>query len=71
MNKILITPRSYGKTDMTVLDQLRAAGFEPVMNPYGQILTKEQMKKEVADCVGIILGVDPCDAEVLGGLSSI
>lgn len=65
MNKILITPRSYGKTDMSVLDQLKAAGFEPVMNPYGQILTKEQMKKEVADCVGIILGVDPCDAEVL------
>ena len=65
MNKILITPRSYGKTDMSVLDQLKAAGFEPVMNPYGQILTKEQMKEEIADCVGIILGVDPCDAEVL------
>ena len=65
MNKILITPRSYGKTDMSVLDRLRDAGYEPVMNPYGQILTKEQMKKEIADCTGVILGVDPCDAEVL------
>lgn len=65
MNKILITPRSYGKTDMSVLDMLKEAGFEPVMNPYGQILTKEQIKKEIADCVGVILGVDPMDKEVI------
>ena len=65
MNKILITPRSYGKTDMSVLDWLRDAGFEPVLNPYGQIMTKEQIKKEIADCVGVILGVDPMDREVI------
>ena len=65
MNKILITPRSYGKTDMSVLEKLKAAGFEPVMNPYGQILTKEQMIKEIADCVGVILGVDPMDKDVI------
>lgn len=65
MNKILITPRSYGKTDMSVVDMLKEAGFEPVMNPYGQILTKEQMQKEIADCVGVILGVDPMDKEVI------
>lgn len=65
MDKILITPRSYGKTDMSVLDKIRDAGFEPVVNPYGQILTKEQMIAEIADCVGIIVGVDPLDKDVI------
>ena len=65
MEKILITPRSYGKTDSSVLDLIKEAGYEPVVNPYGQILNKEQMQQELADCVGVIIGVDPLDAEVL------
>ena len=65
MDKILITPRSYGKTDASVLETIKQAGFEPVLNPYGQILTKPQMQQALADCVGVIVGVDPLDAEVL------
>ncbi len=65
MDKILITPRSYGKTDSSVLEQIRQAGYEPVVNPYGQILTKQQITQAIADCVGVIVGVDPLDADVL------
>ena len=65
MKKVLITPRSYGKYDASVADMLRAAGFTPVLNPYGRILTKEEMMEQIADCVGVIIGVDPLDEEVL------
>lgn len=41
------------------------AGFTPVLNPYGRILTKEEMMEQIADCVGVIIGVDPLDEEVL------
>ncbi len=34
-------------------------------NPYGRILTKDEMKKAVADVSGIVIGVDPLDADVI------
>lgn len=63
--KILTTPRSYGKDMPELFAQLEAAGYEVVKNTTGGILEKEQMKEMIADCVGIIVGVDPLDAEVL------
>ena len=36
-----------------------------VRNTTGGILEKEQMKALLADCTGVIVGVDPLDAEVL------
>ena len=63
--KILTTPRSYGKNMPQLFEQLESAGYEVVRNTTGGILEKEQMKALIADCVGIIVGVDPLDAEVL------
>lgn len=63
--KILATPRSYGKNMPELFEQLEAAGYEVVRNSTGGILEKEQMKALIADCSGIIVGVDPLDAEVL------
>ena len=63
--KILTTPRSYGKNMPELFEQLEAAGYEVVKNPTGGILEKETMKQLIADCDGIIVGVDPLDAEVL------
>ena len=63
--KILVTPRSYGKDMPALFEQLRAAGCEVVRNTTGGILEKEQMKVLLADCTGVIVGVDPLDAEVL------
>ena len=63
--KILVTPRSYGKDMPELFEQLRAAGCEVVRNTTGGILEKEQMKALLADCTGVIVGVDPLDAEVL------
>lgn len=63
--KILTTPRSYGKNMPELFEQLEAAGYEVVKNTSGGILEREEMKRLIADCDGIIVGVDPLDAEVL------
>ena len=63
--KILTTPRSYGKNMPELFEQLEAAGYEVVKNPTGGIIEKETMKELVKDVSGIIVGVDPLDAEVL------
>jgi len=63
--KILITPRSFAKTNEEPKRILKNAGYELICNPYGKILTKEQMIKEIRDVVGVIIGVDPLDADVL------
>lgn len=65
--KILTTPRSYGKDMPELFAQLEAAGYEVVRNTTGGILEKDAMKEMLADCVGVIVGVDPMDAEVLAG----
>ena len=63
--KILTTPRSYGKNTPQLFEQLEAAGYEVVRNTTGGILDREKMKALIADCSGVIVGVDPLDAEVL------
>lgn len=63
--KVLITPRSYGKSDPQLFDKLTAAGLEVVRNETGGILDKQTMIKMLADCDGIIVGVDPLDADVI------
>ena len=63
--KVLVTPRSFGKTDPEVFDILAAAGVEIVRNDTGGILNEEQMIEKLQDCDGVILGVDPMNACVL------
>lgn len=63
--KVLVTPRSFGKTDPTLFDRLAAAGLEVVRNETGGILSEADMKSLLAPCEGLILGVDPVNAAVL------
>ncbi len=63
--KVLVTPRSYGKTDSKVFEMLDASGVEVVRNDTGGILSKEQIIDLVKDCDGVILGVDPMDKDVI------
>lgn len=65
MSKILVTPRSFGKTDPSVWDKLTQAGFEIVRNPTGGILTEAQLNELLADCEGVIIGIDPLGAKVI------
>jgi len=63
--KILVTPRSFGKTDPKAFDMLAEAGFTVVRNDTGGIMTAEQISEALADCDGVILGVDPLNKDVL------
>ena len=64
-DKVLVTPRSYGKEDPALFEKLSGAGLEIVRNETGGILTKEQMIEKIAPCAGVIVGVDPLDADVI------
>ena len=70
-DKVLVTPRSYGKEDPALFDQLADAGFEIVRNDTGGILTKVQMIEKIAPCSGVIVGVDPLDAEVIAAAPNL
>ena len=63
--KVLTTPRSYGKTDPAVFEMLEKAGLEVIRNETGGILDREAMKRLLAGCEGVIVGVDPLDAQVM------
>jgi D-3-phosphoglycerate dehydrogenase len=63
--KVLVTPRSFGKTDPKAFDILAEAGLGIVRNDTGGILSAAQMTEALAGCDGVILGVDPLNADVL------
>ena len=63
--KVLVTPRSYGKADDTVYDILRDNDIQIVPNTTGGILKKNEMMELIKDCDGVILGVDPMDADII------
>ena len=65
--KILVTPRSFGKTNPELFDRLAQAGLEVIRNDTGGILSAEQMKEKLANCAGVILGVDPMNRRCSGG----
>jgi D-3-phosphoglycerate dehydrogenase len=62
---VLITPRSFAKNDKLALDLLVQNGITIIRNPTGGIMNKDQMREYIADCEGVIIGVDPLDADVL------
>lgn len=69
--KVLVTPRSFGKMDDSPIDMLEEHNIEVIRNPYGRILTKDEMKKWIQDVDGVIIGVDPLDKEVLDSATQL
>jgi len=63
--KILITPRSFCKHDERPFKMLEEKGLFIVRNETGGIMTEEDMKTAIAGAFGIIIGVDPLNADVM------
>ncbi|MCL2492577.1 MAG: phosphoglycerate dehydrogenase [Clostridiales bacterium] len=63
--KVLITPRSFGKTDSALFDLLNENGISYRCNDTGNILSEDDMTDAIADCDGVIVGVDPLTAYVM------
>lgn len=65
MDKILVSPSSFGLIDREPLAILEEAGFEIVSNPFGRKLTEEEVVALGSDCIGIVAGVEPITRDVL------
>lgn len=69
--KVLITPRSFGKTNPNLFKALENAGFEIIRNETGGILDEKQMIELIAPCDAVILGVDPLNASVINAAPNL
>ncbi|MDP4108481.1 MAG: phosphoglycerate dehydrogenase [Bacillota bacterium] len=69
--KILITPRSYGKEDKEVFSILKNSGIDIILNETGGILDTDTIKRMIAPCDGVILGVDPMSADVIAAAPNL
>ncbi|OHB34011.1 MAG: hydroxyacid dehydrogenase [Planctomycetes bacterium RIFCSPLOWO2_12_FULL_39_13] len=65
MKKIAITTTSFGEYDKTPLNNLRSAGLDVILNPFGRKLTKKETVEICRDAIGIIAGTEILDAAVL------
>ncbi|MCC8190639.1 MAG: phosphoglycerate dehydrogenase [Planctomycetes bacterium] len=63
--KVLVTPRSFGKSDPGAFAILTDAGLEVAVNDSGGILDRDRLALALADCHGVVIGVDPLDATVI------
>ncbi|UCF60783.1 MAG: phosphoglycerate dehydrogenase [Anaerolineaceae bacterium] len=71
MQKVLISPSSFGLCGTEPLDILTEAGFKPIINPYGRKLTAEEVVELAHECIGIVAGLEPLDRNVLDQLPSL
>ena len=63
--KVLITPRSFAQYNKTPYEKLEQAGIAVIKNPVGGVMNKEEMLTHIKGADGVILGVDPMDADIL------
>jgi D-3-phosphoglycerate dehydrogenase len=63
--KVMVTPRSFGKSSRAPLEMLEDRQCDVMLNPYGRILSKQEMIELIPEADAVIVGVDPLDEEVL------
>lgn len=71
MNKILTSPSSMGEISSKPFDILKQNGFEIINNPFGRKLTEDETIELAKDCIGIVAGVEPLTARVMGLLPKL
>ena len=66
MTKILVTPRSFAKFNREEVNTLLGShDIDIVNNPFGRILTEQEMVEAVREVDGLIVGVDPVTKQVI------
>ncbi|RBP46981.1 phosphoglycerate dehydrogenase [Garciella nitratireducens] len=63
--KILITPRSFGKTNDVPFKILEKHGYEIIRNQTGEKYSEQQLIDIIEEMDGIIVGLDPISRKVL------
>lgn len=70
--KVLITPRSFGKYNLNeMLDIFNKNNIEVIINPYGRVMTEEEISSLIKDVDAIIVGVDPLNEKVLSNAKKL
>ena len=71
MNKILVSPSSFGECGSEPLDLLQNSGFEVVSNPYGRKLTENETISLGLDIIGAVAGVETYNSTVFDKLKNL
>ena len=71
MQKILITPSSFGQCGLEPIEILKENGFEVANNPYGRKLTPDETVALAADVIGVLAGVELYNEEVINQLPNL
>ncbi len=71
MNKILVSPSSFGECGSKPLDLLKESGFEIVQNPFGRKLTDNETISLAQDVLGAVAGVESYNRNVLEKLPNL
>lgn len=71
MNKILVSPSSFGECGKKPLDLLKESGFDVVQNPFGRKLTESETISLAGDVIGAVAGVELYNQNVLDQLPNL
>ncbi|HNQ68852.1 MAG TPA: phosphoglycerate dehydrogenase [Bacteroidales bacterium] len=71
MNKILVSPSSFGQVSNEPVEMLEKKGYKIINNPYGRKLTEDEVIELGYGCVGIIAGVEPLTAKVIDNMPNL
>ena len=63
--KVLISSRSFGKSDTDALELLQNEKLEPILNPYGRKMNEAEIADMITDVVGVIAGTELLSQKVL------
>lgn len=69
--RILISSRSFGKSNPLPIEALKKAGYEVVPNPYGRKLEEHELLELVRDAVGVIAGTEKITENVIKNSGSL
>ncbi|MFW5985776.1 MAG: phosphoglycerate dehydrogenase [Halanaerobiales bacterium] len=64
--RVLVTPRSFASTSKKPREILEEKGYEIIYNNKGRPIKKKEMLEMVTEIDGIIIGIDPFDADIIG-----
>lgn len=71
MQKILVSPSSFGECGLEPFDLLKEGGFEIIPNPYGRKLSEDEIIEHASDITGVVAGVETYSRRVLDSLKNL
>jgi D-3-phosphoglycerate dehydrogenase len=68
---ILISSRSFGKTNSRAIEILKDVGMHVLLNPHGRILSEEEIIEYGREAIGVIAGTEKYSANVINNMPSL